>query len=49
MVGLAGYLVYVGLDDADKVASSVSAVIALAALLAPYLLPVPQPSVSPAS
>lgn len=43
LVGLVGYLVYVGLDDADKVASSISVVIALAALLAPYLLPAPQP------
>ena len=44
LAGLVGYLVHVGLDNADKTASSISAVIALAALLAPYLLPAPRPA-----
>lgn len=35
------YLVMVGLDKADKVASGISVVVALAALGAPYLLPPP--------
>jgi hypothetical protein len=35
------YLVRVGLDRADKVASSVGVVFALCALVAPYLLPAP--------
>jgi len=43
LAALAGYLAWAGLDTAGKVASSISVVIALAALLAPYLLPVPQP------
>ena len=42
LTGLAGYLAWAGLDTAGKVASSISVVIALAALLATYLLPVPQ-------
>jgi hypothetical protein len=36
--GLVTYLVSVGLDRADKIASGVGAVLALAALVAPYLL-----------
>jgi hypothetical protein len=43
LAGLTGYLAWVGLDTANEVASSISVVIALATLLAPYLLPVPQP------
>jgi hypothetical protein len=35
------------LDTADKLASSIGVVIALAALLAPYLLPAPQPGGPP--
>jgi hypothetical protein len=34
LAGLAGYLVRVGLDTADKLASSIGVVIVLAALLA---------------
>jgi hypothetical protein len=34
LAGLAGYLAYSGLDDADKLASSISVIVALAALLA---------------
>ena len=41
LAGLTGYLVHVGLDTADKLASSIGVVIALAALFAPYLLPAP--------
>lgn len=41
VMGLIVYLVRVGLDDADKVASSIAAVLALVALGAPYLLPSP--------
>ena len=43
LAGLAGYLAWAGLDTAGKVASSISVVIAPAALLAPYPLPAPQP------
>lgn len=39
LVGLAVYLASVGLDKADKLASSLSLLVAVAALLAPYLLP----------
>ncbi|OHV30172.1 hypothetical protein BCD49_34500 [Pseudofrankia sp. EUN1h] len=35
------YLAMVGLDEADKLASSIGAVLALSALGAPYLLPWP--------
>jgi hypothetical protein len=38
--GLVTYLVSVGLDKADKIASGVGAILALLALVAPYLLPV---------
>lgn len=37
--GTAVYLARVGLDKADKVASSIGLLIAVAALVAPYLLP----------
>jgi hypothetical protein len=37
-----GYLSKVGLEDADKTASVVSAVLAMLALCAPYLLPPPR-------
>ena len=39
----ASYPAWAGLDTAGKVASSISVLIALAALLAPYLLPAPRP------
>ncbi|GAB3004729.1 hypothetical protein GCM10027184_72480 [Saccharothrix stipae] len=39
VAGLAVYLFKVGLDDADKLGSSIGGVAAVAALLAPYLLP----------
>jgi hypothetical protein len=39
VAGLVGYLVEVGLAKADMVASSISAILALLALGAPYLLP----------
>jgi hypothetical protein len=39
VAGLVVYLVVVGLDKADKVASSISVVLALMALAGPYLLP----------
>src|SRR5687767_13521182 len=39
MVGLVVYLVAVGLDKADKVGSSIGGVVALVALVLPYLLP----------
>jgi len=38
------YLVRAGLENADKLGSSISAVLAAAALLAPYLLPAREPS-----
>jgi hypothetical protein len=41
VVGLVVYLVVVGLDKADKLASTVGVVVALLALGAPYLLPQP--------
>jgi hypothetical protein len=41
VVGLVVYLAVVGLDKADKLASSIGAVLALVALGAPYLLPPP--------
>jgi hypothetical protein len=39
MVGLVAYLVAVGLDKADEVAGVAGLLVAVAALLAPYLLP----------
>lgn len=47
VVGLVVYLVAVGLDRADKLASAISAVAALVALAAPYLLPVPRAGCAP--
>lgn len=44
VVGLAIYLLAVGLDKADKLAGALSLVVAVAALAAPYLLPSGQPS-----
>jgi hypothetical protein len=41
--GLAIYLLAVGLDRADKLAGVLSLLVAVAALLAPYLLPTGQP------
>lgn len=41
LAGLGVYLVRVGLDTADKLASSIGVLVAVAALLAPYLLPPP--------
>ncbi|WDZ83130.1 hypothetical protein [Micromonospora cathayae] len=48
VVALAGYLLVVGLDKADKLASGISAVVALIAMGAPYLLPPPSPPGVPA-
>ncbi|GAA5049274.1 hypothetical protein HNP84_004313 [Thermocatellispora tengchongensis] len=51
VAGLVVHLVRVGLDEADKVGSAVGVVLALAALLAPYLLPPrgrPEPEPGPA-
>ncbi|MFD4672983.1 hypothetical protein ACFWNN_24870 [Lentzea sp. NPDC058450] len=42
VVGLVVYLFSVGLDEADKVGSSIGGVIAFVALGAPYLLPQPR-------
>jgi hypothetical protein len=39
IVGLAIYLIFVGLNAADKLGSAIGAVVALVALLAPYVLP----------
>lgn len=39
VVGLVVYLSLVGLDKADKLGSSIGGVVALVALVAPYLLP----------
>jgi hypothetical protein len=44
VAGLIGYLVAVGLDTADKLGSAISTVVALVALLVPYLLPASQPT-----
>jgi hypothetical protein len=44
VVGLAVYLLMVGLDQADKLASALSLLVAVAALAAPYVLPPVQPS-----
>lgn len=43
VAGLAGYLYTVGLNEADKLGSVIGAVVALAALTLPYLLPSPRP------
>lgn len=47
VIGLAGYLAAVGLDQAGKLAAPIGLVIALAALFAPYLLPSFQPPAPP--
>lgn len=39
LAGLAAYLAYVGLDKANQLASVLSLLVAVAALVAPYLLP----------
>ena len=39
LAGLAAYLASVGLDKADKLASVLGLLVAVAALVAPYLLP----------
>src|SRR5262245_27363732 len=53
LAALISYLVAAGLDKADKLGSGISVVIALIALVAPYLLPPrsdsPAPPASPAS
>lgn len=41
LAGLAAYLFSVGLDKADELASVLVLLVAVAALVAPYLLPVP--------
>jgi hypothetical protein len=41
VAGLAGYLLSAGLDKADKLASVLGLLVAVAALAAPYLLPSP--------
>jgi hypothetical protein len=43
LAGLIVYLVRAGLDKADKLASAIGVVVALAALVAPYLLPAAGP------
>lgn len=43
VAGLAVYLVSVGLEKADKIASMIGALAAVSALLAPYLLRPPEP------
>lgn len=47
LAGLGVYLRHVGLDDADKIASSAGLLVALAALFAPHLLPQYSPSPAP--
>ena len=44
VVGLTIYLVSVGLDQADKIGSSLGVVLAAAALLLPYVVPPAQPT-----
>ncbi|BCJ47217.1 hypothetical protein GCM10010168_71940 [Actinoplanes ianthinogenes] len=41
VAGLVGYLAVVGLDRADKLGSVIGSVVAVIALIAPYLLPAP--------
>lgn len=43
VIGLAGYLYAAGLGKADELAGVIGVFLALAALVAPYLLPVPPP------
>jgi hypothetical protein len=47
VIGLAGYLSAVGVDQAGRLAAPIGLVIALAALFAPYLLPAFQPPAPP--
>jgi hypothetical protein len=47
LAGVIGYLYIVGLERADKLASVLSLVVAAAALLAPYLLPLGPQSPTP--
>jgi len=49
VAAVVAYLVIVGLDDADKISSAGGFVVALLALVAPYLLPLPSSSDSPPS
>ena len=42
VAGLAAYLSVVGLDKADKLASVLGLLVAVVALVAPYLLPIPE-------
>jgi len=50
MAGLAGYLYSVGLDKADKLASALGLLVAVFALVAPYLLPAsPSPELARSS
>jgi hypothetical protein len=42
LAGLSGYLAQAGLTTGSEVSGGVTAVVALAALVAPYLLPVPE-------
>jgi len=45
LVGLGVYLFHVGPDAADKLGSSIGLLVALAALLTPYLIPAPSSSI----
>ena len=47
VIGLAGYLYAAGLGKADELAGVIGVFLALAALVAPYLLPVPPQPVPP--
>lgn len=47
VLALAGYMYLAGLDQAVKLAAPIATVLALAALAAPYLLPVYQPPAPP--
>jgi hypothetical protein len=49
VAAVVAYLVMVGLDDADKISSAGAFVVALLALVAPYLLPPPSPQPGPPS
>lgn len=48
IVGLVTYFVVVGLDKADKIASTIGVVLAALALAGPYLLPPPENGDAPA-
>ena len=47
VAALVAYLATIGLDRADKIASGIAAVLALLALVAPYLLPAPRAASCP--